>query len=606
MKNNKTKKRWMKVVATAGVLSLCIIPVFTVASCATTWAYTPPVSIGSQFNDPYEKFRPGGTEITYLDGQGQSMNYLPDSYTVGISNAYNYYFFGSQASDWYITDENISENRTSAQLGQYTDNSTVIAVGSNNYYEYDINSNQNSEKWTNYSDLSSNFSTTKNGYTTESVQNSMQYTNASLVGQIGYSIATYMRAAFSYQSAFISTINDTVNNELEAAWLGSFKDSAIFNHGDKNDSLTQEQNDQFVEFCYALSNSWAKGKTDAYLTNISCDFEFNVFPYPTYQDCGFRYYDKDGKQVLDTTHKPTDQTLLLLDPNASVGDIAGNYFEHSTGYTYYSSKTETKKDNVLDYVTYTFENVPIVVTPTEMVYTYTNPKQSSGFLIGDYINDDINSVTNAVGKAWSSMKDPKNPANNKVSENHETKPQYLNWTIDLNNNSNQYFDVDANTTEFTIDQRLTETNQLGSQPVSENSFIVLCNYTYIMQYDETDGGSRNLDQISKDSCSVPTVTGCFPSYLLYSFADQPDVFMEANTSEDITNSIYIINDEMFNYSNKDSYAYKYMDICQNAIAPSKVNQDYIEVLDVLYYMFHDSIGLNDQIDTSFFLFPWNI
>lgn len=508
---------------TAFAIPSVVVPLTTLSSCGQNWGVLTPFTIGSSekgINDPYAGF----IESNYYDFDGHDMvGYLQSNYTVDQKNSTAYAY--SQPMK-FVDDEKKKQEEVDqwqpASSGWYQSGDADFVTTAVDKYEE--GGEQKSQNVTNARNVALSY-------------------NVTLVSSIASTINSYITNALSYQSSQISVKDIDKETNLKTAWGSQSSKQFALNHGIKG-SGTNEQNNKFYEYNFALANANAGGTTKAMLRSSFVNYTFDKMPFPSYDFAN------------DTRTNFSNDFFELLE-----GDDATAITEDSQYYT----KTEKSPDSEEDkYTVYFYDSVPIKVNFKSLSQTYLDPSNKNGsFLVSDYYSSKDDAVK-AVGNSW---KENLPKFTNRSEE--DSIPHYKNYTFDGMTTKAIHLSGD-------YDERLTD--------VKGNDFIALLSYQ-VKVYDNDH---------SKDTASLTGIQNIFPSYFLDLFNDGNKLFKQCRDDGG-----YIVNQEEIN---KLTVLFRQLferTAGQGLLPIEKINDTSKNLLAFLGYMFcYDG---SSAIDTSSFI-----
>lgn len=433
-------------------LPATIVPMTTMTSCGQSWGKLTPMSIGSTLpsDSPYSDI--SGLS-NYLDADEVAMTYLQSNYTIKQSSGTAYAY----SLPYKLRDEQESEEGIwdPASAGWY--NSTASALSSYAKHKYKTEEGKIKSK------------------IVTNARNAVLSPNIDFVATIAASINSYLDLAFQYEATQVRSKNIAkTDQDLGVAWGNQGSEGWSFDHGVKE--TTDDQNNKFYEFVFALSNLIGARKSHALFRTANINFTFDSMPIPSYTT-----NTTTGDRELNTNF-----LHLIEGPEGSLG----------SGPTYYSSKSKQKheKEDDVDYYynDYTYESVPVVVTFKDISKTYLDPcAKASSFLVNDYYSTN-NEIFSSVGNRW-------HDAMSKLTSRpkSECKPHYKTITLSTEQNN---VNVSGNK-----DARI-----VGN--INGNDFIVLVNYG--LRYYHEDGQEDQPAYQERNKANILGVTGFIPAYLL--------------------------------------------------------------------------------------------
>lgn len=469
-----------KVFIGLGVLACAsTIPLGLLTSCsANTWGVKTPISIGDisldSKNNPYYQF------ITpKYDADGLNMlTYLQSNYTLDVAKNSNY-GYSTPVKKWF--NDNPAQKIT--DIGQWQ---------------------MGSPKWTTSADEKFvKTMTDKDKRQQICNANIVLPSNIDLVVSLANMMNQYITGALSYQASQISN-----NNDMAYAW-GKTDESNKFslNHG----QLGQVQNNQFYEYAFAQANIHAETSTKALFKQTQLNFNFDptTFPIPAY--------------AFNAQHKKTG-----ISPETYKMITGAETFSSPKKY-YSASKKDKEKiwdgqaEKEVEVVTYTFNSVPVLLKPTNIVQTYLNPKpndkdapeKTDSFIINDYLNNSKDVVVDAIGKAW---------------QNKEAMPRYTGLQpeqcVPTIKNVTVKFPQKEQAVPFE-GGKVCKDERIASN-VTSNEFIALMSYT-VKEYQSgySDHNTVTLGG-TKDGKAVMIET-IFPAYFISLF---DDIYKKVDDSAD--------------------------------------------------------------------------
>lgn len=504
-------------------ISAVAIPTATLTSCSQGWGKLTPFSIGSSLldkDDPYTNFRTGA--LSYIDADGGNyLHYLQSNYSVDSSKTSYAYSSPYKFEDKSKTAKD--DTWVPGSSGWYTSSDSALVSTAADKYE-------DGGK--------------KKSRTVSCARNATLSSNTDFIGTIGQTVSNYINAAVQYQASQISSKSD---ENIKIAWGSQAKGQKFtINHGTK-DSKVDSQNSKFFEYLFALSNLNADKESKALLRTTGVAFNFVNFPLPSYT------FDEEGK----TRTGISDEFKVLLDGS-------------SENWTpkYYSTKSKTLKDSdENEYVTYTYESVPVVLNVRSLTQTFVNPsKGNSSFKVADYYSSN-EQITKGVGNSW--------------------KNTFKDFTgIDKENSVPHYKSYKLNVAEQNVS--LTKVSTAGDTRISGlkgNQFVALVNYAVNIYSSKPE----------KNTASISSLGNLFPAYILNLYTD---VYKEANSDT----KVKIIDSKKINKISK-----KYLELVQRTAGQgliaqaSKLNDESKDLLSFLGYMFGSETEGQIDLNTSNFI-----
>lgn len=503
---------------TAFAIPSVVVPLTTLSSCGQNWGVLTPFTIGSSekgINDPYVSF----VDDEYNDYDGRNMvEYLQSNYSVDQKNSTAYAY--SQPLKYDDTEEE------QGQEGWVPASSGWYQSGDADFVTTAVDKHEGESK------------------NVTNAQNSALSYNITLVSSIASTINSYITNALSYQSSQISVKDIDKETNLKTAWGSQSSKQFALNHGIKG-SGTNEQNNKFYEYNFALANANTGGATKAMLRSSFVNYTFDKMPFPSYDFAN------------DTRTNFSNDFFELLE-----GNDATAITEDSKYYT----KTEKSPDSEEDkYTVYFYDSVPIKVNFNSLSQTYLDPSNKNGsFLVSDYYSSKDDAVK-AVGNSW---KENLPKFTNRSEE--DSIPHYKNYTFDGMTTKA------ISLSDDNYDKRLVD--------VKGNDFIALLSYQ-VKVYDNDH---------SKDTASLTGIQNIFPSYFLDLFNDGNKLFKQCRDGGG-----YIVNQEEIN---KLTVLFRQLferTTGQGLLPIEKINDTSKDLLAFLGYMFCSNGS--SAIDTSSFI-----
>lgn len=442
-----------KVIVASLTIPSVVVPLTTLTSCSQGWGHATPMAIGSLGNGPYSGF-----EQTYLDRDGNDMvGYLQDSYAVQkSSNAY----YGYSAPMKFVQSE---EEETPGEwklgeVGWYTSTDSNL----NPYAKDKVKDDET------------------DSYTRTNARNAALSQNIDFVSSIGLTISSYIDMALSYSVSQVRENYNKCDLDIKTAWGGE-----EFNHGIKGGS-TQEQNNKFYEFMFALANNLetTNGKNIAMLQTSNTNFNFVTMPLPSYQ------FTEGKRDLSDSFKKMLENKINWSGENKEYWTKKSKVLEE---------KNPKDEDKPFKYISYTYESVPIIIHTSSYTKSFVNvSRKSNSFLINDYYATD-SQVTNTVGDQWKSGK--RRPGLQAFTDikDEDATPNYKEYVMESN----------GSPIGGCQDARLSDAS------IQSNDFIALVNYT-VNLYDEDEGITEPHSE--RNSAIVNRLDYMFPAYFLELFS----------------------------------------------------------------------------------------
>ncbi len=508
------------------------IPLSTLTSCSQNWGSLTPFTIGGLGEaNPYSNI-----DDCY-DANGELMNdYLQSHYSVQVGGNTNYAYSHPEM----FKDESETEKEKSGWVlgtpGWYTSSDSVFVPSAVDKYK------EGGEEKTEV---------------VTSARNSALASNVDFIAAIGTTINNYINYALQYQASQIKVDDDKPGSEedLQIAWGSQSKNKFVLKHGTAQKDI-EAQNSIFFEYLFALSNLNGPDKVSAMLRTSQCNFYFNSFgmPLPSYK------WNEDKR-------------LDLSDGFNAV--LEGVDYYTTPQRKYYSVKSETVKEDEDEYVTYTYESVPILVRLFDIKQTYVNPNMgTSSFLVNDYYSD-AKQISDAVGDQW------------------KDKMSVL-TSLDKKDCIPHYKSFDLLTSGIAIqpvtDLRLERQSIRGGLPT--NSFVVLVNYTV----------KECTTNSSKTTATINSLSNIFPTFYLDIF-EPKDLYKDNGPNDDHKDLKVFDTNKINNISNR------FLELLQRSagqgLVPraSDLNQDSKNLLGFLGYIFGDAAN---EIDTDEVIYPEKI
>lgn len=567
MKNNKSKSIYKMIV---GLCSLAVItlPLISLTSCASTWSIPTPIACGSvspgQLNDPYLNLR---TPSLNYDRNGVDIaSYLPSNYMFDPSNGY-FYANCAPVKDWetknkWINDPNDSTKKILVETDIIDSKKTTYDPMS--WYKMPTVKNDETLKYSKTVDVKNPDTEKNQDITIHSYQNWSTIYSMNVVNVIAQSIAHLITQPLIYTGSLIAS------NDFDMAWTG--KQGATFEHGVKGGSLEKQlQNNNFYEFLYALSNSSSVGKNNSLFKNVSSNFNFITSPFVTFKEITVDEFILNGPTL-------TEEWTKIFGMN-----------EYATAVT---SKDGKK-------ITYTYENVPLVIEPTNLLFTYVDTESHSSYFPNDYYQTNIEDIN--INNAWSTMSN--------YTDVKDPKPTNLKYEISLNQPNRQMLQVPAQKEpelepKFKYDRRLELTNKksvnITNNPINleANRFIMPMSFTKTDFLDK-DGEVIKTKTIYENLSSNNLMI--YPAY----FLNLPDVFKQVPESKNDKGEV--ISGYGNGYILDGKKLAEYEDTMLKTISsgtqyktPSKISSNNEWILNYIPYLFSDSAK---KIDTNNFILP---
>lgn len=452
---------------TAFAIPSVVVPLTTLSSCGQNWGVLTPFTIGSSekgYSEPYWLLE----NDDYYDFDERNMSdYLQSNYTVDQKNSTAYAY--SQPLQ-YKDDPEVKQGQEGwvpGSSGWYQANDPdFVTTAVDKYIE------EGQEKSDNVTNA----------------QNSALSYNVTLISSIASTINSYITNALSYQSSQISVNDLDKETNLKTAWGSQSDKHFALNHGIKG-SGSDEQNNQFYEYNFALANANAGGATKAMLRTSSVHFVFDKMPFPSYE--------------FDETRRISDAFIKTIEGEGA-GLLDLKYYTNTQDF----DEGEEGKGKI-----YFYDSVPIHARFDAIRQIYLDPSNKSGsFLVSDYYSgkDD---VLKAVGNSWK-----KNMPEFTSRKSDECVPHYKSFVLE--GQTNKSIQLSDN-----VDSRLGN--------IHGNDFIVLLSY----QVKVYEGDVR-----SKDTASLTGIQNIFPAYFLDLFNQDNKLFKKCRDDADS----YIINQEEIN------------------------------------------------------------
>lgn len=479
-------------------LPAIVVPMTTLTSCSQGWGNATPFAVGSLDASPYRIFE----GYPYYDIDGIDMvSYLQSSYAVQPSGGFYAY-----SSPMKFDDKGKEEKGewVLGDTGWYTSADSAFVSSVKDVYEEE--SKSKSEIMTN-------------------ARNAALAANINFVATIGNTINSYLDLALQYQASQLNKKDNILLKDVATAWgAGEKSDLGItFDHGSNAEGTSESdryQNNNFIEYCLALSNLVGTGIVNALFKTSQINFKFSYddFPLPSYSNV-----DIEKKQ-----HYISDGFYNLIE-NASVTCPTGKYWQDRSSKPLEEKVKVGDEETIYKYKRYTYENVPVIVHFNGITKTYVNPRIKNKFLVNDVYSTN-EQILKGIGSQWDKIF----PEFADAELHDGTKPLYQ--SFDLNNEDNTGIKVSLPGTVTKYDERINWSNLYGSD------FVVLVNYA-VDAYDE-DGTDITADEAApeRNKAIISGVSNFFPSYF---FALFDDMFKPIKKDSDV----YVIDTKAVNRHN---------------------------------------------------------
>lgn len=459
----KVNKKYF--LSTFGLLTFSLpILLVSLTSCDQVWAYSTPIICGTNYEnderDPFFNFR---DNEQLLDKDTQPLTYLPKNY-ISLKNndgkSNSFYGYTTPIKSWIEKENEDTASKKSWKDYQTAQESWCQTTNDQNSSIFPIQYQKSSgQVLFNYH----NYEITK---------------SISLVNNIAQSLNFMIDNAFAYQQSFLSKSDQNNDEKIANAW-GCTNLNFKFNHGNKN----SQENADFYEFLFANSNFHVVGKSNAFLKTVAMNFNFDkdYFPVATYENNKLTNTFKkllEGKEFA--TFKETEPTNHYW--SSKDGPITIEKF--------WSNNSQEAKKVVKQ--TYHYQNVPIIINPVSLVKTYLNPTCNSSFLVGDYYQNNADTIKNAIGNSW------KNAGINNFVGTKLTGPTHKSFNIKI-----------SNTNPIKLKFK-NKDNRLPNE-INANSFIGLLNCNVDEYFSETN-------EVVEQACDISLIN-IFPSYFLQDYED---------------------------------------------------------------------------------------
>lgn len=486
---------------TSCALPAVVVPMTTMTSCSQSWGSARPLSIGSTLasDGPYRYFT---TPIYDVDGKNM-LSYLQSNYSVQ-PNGYNLA---------YTLPMKFVDSEEETQRGTWE-------FGSSGWYKSGDSAliSYATDKWKEGEE--------EKRETVTNARNAALSSNIDFISSIGSGIKNFIELALQYTTTQLNKDNlEQTKLDLTAAWGG---DKFSINYGSK----PSDQNRQFFEFIFALSNLVGADVAKALMKSSSINFSFyppgasgsnKNMPLPSYK------LDNNGN-VTDFS----DDFKMLLENNAE------NTFDPAVA-DYYTSKSAVEpeenpddKDNPFHYIVYTYDYVPVHVALDDLTSTYINPtntdengKSIDSFLVSDYYSSK-NQITSTIGNSWKN-----------------SLPSFTDCAVDEAIPTKQSFTLKGQSHPAT----LPGTHDSRLSWLFKNGFIILLSYGVKVYVKETSKGSGEWvldpDNQKKNRASMNKIQNLFPSF----FADDGmygDSLYKTYKASEESDQVYVFDNEKIN------------------------------------------------------------